>query len=1402
MKVSKRTRQWTRKALNLWVVFMMLLQPISTPGILVAIAEDTSAVLVDSVVAPDATPKENPVVKKDESVLKTASDETLVAASSAPEKKADAAPIETPAVVSIPAPEAPSASKSELDSAAVEAAAPEQTPEIAPAGQAMLPVSEVPKLSDQPATGAIDAGAASTSTEKPQMAEDPIWKTSDGGNKAETKDVVNLNTEYKFPGNENVIVKFTKLPENPGKLLIEEITLSDEQVAQVGAFSNKAYDITSDMVDKTFEYTMTLPADKVSGQDSVGITYAEKMEDLSAPEKMGTVAAQNVSFDSKNGEVTSKNLDHFTVYIVVKTYANSAMTVERSSYFRGETVYAKSNDFSQKEYLKIQIKNPQGTIVNWAEKYAKSIDASYELSSNAPIGTWKVELLKKDGCNYIVKDTAEFTVKSARFGKIVIKKHTISNNEKEENSDSFTFDPSWSHENFQLSNGQSHESENLVAGHYSVREFPTKGWDLTAVSCGEGINPAVINLHAGETVVCIFTNTKRGEITIKKDAIPDDSQEFSFFGNFGENRSEIFQLIDDGEKNYEHEDFRDHEGVSNEKTFEVKPGSDYSVSENQVEGWKLADVQCSNGNDISAITVEPGQHITCTFTNKKLGQITLVKETTEGNGTFGFNMTGISLPETATLTTLDGAALQTFDNIDPDNIYEIAEVASAGWDLQSAECVNEKGDKGHAKDENHHWFSQDDNHWKHADQLNPANFEVNPGGQVTCTFRNSPNGVIHGQKWEDLNGDGKRNSSDGENGQVEEKNLADWTIFLDENGNGKLDEGEKSTVTSSDENTFGQYSFEHLAPATYSVCEVLQEGWYQTYPGGQTNCHSVVLPESNQQVTEGQIPDSSYDFGNAKLGSLSIEKTNDASSPKRPGEKVKYTLKVTALEGKINHVSVTDLPPAGFAYVSGSGQGAPFIHEYASPGVWDLGTMAAGQVKTLTYEAAISPTLDPGLYNDTAFATGTSEIGAQVLANEASQGVPFVGTQVSVIEPIRTVALNSKTVVETETKNKTKTKKKYVLATSLPETGTNNFWTLFGMVALIIGGALLIIKKRRMQKNNIKTSVVAVVAFMSLLIMANGAEAAVSVQVQQPSSTISSATYPIGFVVLGTDPSKEITVKCFRLNSGTDVQIGSDIVLASIDSGKASGNSGSCLLDAATLPNFNGGKYKFYVTASDGVDDATSVETTDVIVDVVGPEVPLNYARVDVDSCNKQIAFTTANDGQTVKTELYRSTEISFAADSATIVASQDILPNVAGSFSDVVPDCNQAYHYVIRALDENGNSSAFVGDENVTVTTETKTKTHTKTRKIIVGNNPVGAIAVGGENAAGAAVAAAETTNSEQATQGTQQGNGSVLGEETTTGGASGFAKKALPWVLLIAAAGLVWRAILKRKKHDEPKA
>lgn len=106
--------------------------------------------------------------------------------------------------------------------------------------------------------------------------------------------------------------------------------------------------------------------------------------------------------------------------------------------------------------------------------------------------------------------------------------------------------------------------------------------------------------------------------------------------------------------------------------------------------------------------------------------------------------------------------------------------------------------------------------------------------------------------------------------------------------------------------------------------------------------------------------------------------------------------------------TVVDLPPSGFTYVPGSWSafsskrgdlrlgGITPEPVYSSPGSWQLGEMTPGEVVTLSYNAKIDNSLEPGIYPDLAFAYGTGIGGQLVYANQSTN--QFVGTQVQLVD--------------------------------------------------------------------------------------------------------------------------------------------------------------------------------------------------------------------------------------------------------------------------------------------------------------------------------------------------------------------------------------------------------------------
>jgi|GEM_PF-1351163 len=273
-------------------------------------------------------------------------------------------------------------------------------------------------------------------------------------------------------------------------------------------------------------------------------------------------------------------------------------------------------------------------------------------------------------------------------------------------------------------------------GVYESAETVPAGWVLTDISCTNAINSTVtydgsdsfvpntggtsveVNLAAGETVVCTFTNTKDGSLTIIKDAVGGDGQ-FSFSHDVPENGvvvspTIINTAIDD----------------TAVLSTTLQPG-EYLVTEAVPTGWELTNIICTDAFDSTitiggagafepgdeSVTVEmlSGEDIVCTFTNTKQATLIVRKLTDPDTSTQGFSFTG----DVSGGPIVNAGTLMT-ENLSP-GTYSSTETAVAGWDLTDITC--------------------DD-----VESLNPstgdtgtgvATFNAEAGEVVTCTFTNT-----------------------------------------------------------------------------------------------------------------------------------------------------------------------------------------------------------------------------------------------------------------------------------------------------------------------------------------------------------------------------------------------------------------------------------------------------------------------------------------------------------------------------------------------------------------------------------------------------------------------------------------------------------------------------------------
>jgi plastocyanin len=195
---------------------------------------------------------------------------------------------------------------------------------------------------------------------------------------------------------------------------------------------------------------------------------------------------------------------------------------------------------------------------------------------------------------------------------------------------------------FTLKNGDTLTYVNVAPGTYTVTEAALPGWALTNLVCVDpsgnstvdlGAGTATLQVASGETVTCTFTNVQRGKIIVKKVTNPasDTTTDFGF------TPSAALSPLAFNLKNGEAKTFAD--VVPN-----VPSGATYSVTESTIPaGWTLASATCDNGSSVSDIKVNPGQTVTCTFTNTQGASIVIKKVTdpaSDSTTIFGFTASG------------------------------------------------------------------------------------------------------------------------------------------------------------------------------------------------------------------------------------------------------------------------------------------------------------------------------------------------------------------------------------------------------------------------------------------------------------------------------------------------------------------------------------------------------------------------------------------------------------------------------------------------------------------------------------------------------------------------------------------------------------------------------------------
>jgi VCBS repeat-containing protein len=155
--------------------------------------------------------------------------------------------------------------------------------------------------------------------------------------------------------------------------------------------------------------------------------------------------------------------------------------------------------------------------------------------------------------------------------------------------------------------GESGNSTNLVNYSVEISCLDNNGTGSAVPATPNGVYGWDVTVNEGDDIVCTITNERKGTINIVKEATPADDTVFTF----NDNIAGTFFLQDP---------FDDRESYTN-----IAPGN-YMVTEVSIpSGWSLTDITCvedqvansteDKANARALITLDPGETVSCTFTN-------------------------------------------------------------------------------------------------------------------------------------------------------------------------------------------------------------------------------------------------------------------------------------------------------------------------------------------------------------------------------------------------------------------------------------------------------------------------------------------------------------------------------------------------------------------------------------------------------------------------------------------------------------------------------------------------------------------------------------------------------------------------------------------------------------------
>jgi uncharacterized repeat protein (TIGR01451 family) len=255
---------------------------------------------------------------------------------------------------------------------------------------------------------------------------------------------------------------------------------------------------------------------------------------------------------------------------------------------------------------------------------------------------------------------------------------------------------------------------------------PGAAWIAGSLSCsvlhaGAQVavaEPLTFSVLPGDAITCSITNTKKGTVIIVKN-VAGANGTFDFSGTFTTPSS--FKITTTGGV----------QGGTGSQTFGNVSAGTYTVDELNLPANYDGTLSCVDSSPTGAVStvagltgtirLDPGDTVTCTYTNTERGTIVVDKVTQpSGDPTqFGFTLSG-----SPDFNLADQTAALVVGSLLPNTQYTLAELAQAGWDFTGLSCVS--SNKASTIGIN----------------AATASITLGAGDTVTCTYDNSKLGAV------------------------------------------------------------------------------------------------------------------------------------------------------------------------------------------------------------------------------------------------------------------------------------------------------------------------------------------------------------------------------------------------------------------------------------------------------------------------------------------------------------------------------------------------------------------------------------------------------------------------------------------------------------------------------------